>query len=277
MQRGSESPQGRPSTSADDTGIEVNTSFFPLAWILLFCTPRIAIDGREERRPWGTHFFAMRPGRHEVAVWFPYLLMSRCGYNSRTVEIRPGETTRVTFYMWPLVFLSGSMTVAQGERSESTRNASGSAPMSKTGVWAGLAAFALLIVAPTMCCCGVGIYFSVTSTPEAKQRAREQACRKEERRLWAALNKGEWKEVYERSAPSYRANNSLEQFKSMAADFQGVSMAEANQVFSDKSANDWIYRFEYKDRNVASGPVSVWLKMRQIGETWMLDDFSVNK
>src|SRR5438132_12914681 len=114
MQR--DDDEDRPA-SAEDTGLEVGVGFFPLAWILLFCTPRVEINGRETRRPWGTHFFRVGPGRYEVAVWFPYLFWSKCGYNSRTVEVQPGEATRVRFYMWPFVLLPGSMSVSHGPRS----------------------------------------------------------------------------------------------------------------------------------------------------------------
>jgi hypothetical protein len=141
-----------------ETGIEVSAGFFPLAWILLFCTPRVAIDGRVRKRAWGTYFFPVEPGRHRVEVWFAYLWMSECGKNSTRVEVEPGETTRVSFYMWPFMFMSGSMSASgPGPRSDSTRNSSGGTPMNKLWVIA-LAAGPLVVAAGIFfCCCGIGI------------------------------------------------------------------------------------------------------------------------
>src|SRR6516164_4782607 len=102
--------------SAEETGIEISTAFFPMAWILLLCTPWISINGRKRRRPWGTYFFPTRPGRYEVEVWFPYLFQARCGFASRKVEVHEGEATRVGYYMWPFIFLPGSINVSHGAR-----------------------------------------------------------------------------------------------------------------------------------------------------------------
>src|SRR3974377_732599 len=84
----------------EETGIEISTGFFPMGWVLLFCTPRISINGRTRRRPWGTYFIPLRPGRYEVEVWVPYLFFEKFGANSRRVEVDRGETTRVSYYLW---------------------------------------------------------------------------------------------------------------------------------------------------------------------------------
>ena len=68
-------------TTNNNGGLEIKMAFFPLAFILFMCTPRITINQFEDRRYWGTHFFEMPPGRYRVTISFPYLFMSYCGEN----------------------------------------------------------------------------------------------------------------------------------------------------------------------------------------------------
>jgi hypothetical protein len=42
------------------TGIQIETNFFPLSFILYLCTPTIVIDGQPTQRPWGVHNFSDR-------------------------------------------------------------------------------------------------------------------------------------------------------------------------------------------------------------------------
>jgi hypothetical protein len=95
-----------------DTGIEVKLSFFPLAFLLLFCTPRVEINGQAHTCPWGTHFFALPPGAHRIAIYFPYITSSRCGENSVTVNLPENHVRRVNYFMWPWVFAPGSISVS---------------------------------------------------------------------------------------------------------------------------------------------------------------------
>jgi hypothetical protein len=97
---------------SSESGIEVKAGFFPLAFFLFFCSPRIVIDGGEPViKSWGTHWFPVAPGSHRVKVYFKYMGMAECGANERTVEVPPGQTVPVTFYMWPWMFSPGSMKV----------------------------------------------------------------------------------------------------------------------------------------------------------------------
>ena len=58
----------------------VNTQFFPLAWLLFFFTPKIAVDGQEMPVPgWGRTHLPARPGQHHVQVHVPYFLPSNLG------------------------------------------------------------------------------------------------------------------------------------------------------------------------------------------------------
>jgi hypothetical protein len=94
------------------TGAEIKTGFFPLAFFLFACTPRIEIDGHVHKKYWGTHFFELSPGAHKITVYFPYFFMSHCGENSISVNVRAGTVTRVSYNMPPWMFAKGSLKVS---------------------------------------------------------------------------------------------------------------------------------------------------------------------
>jgi hypothetical protein len=93
------------------TGIQVQLTFFPLAFLLLFCTPHVEIDGVVQKRPWGTHFFSVTPGLHRVRIWFPYLIMPQCGLNAVDVDVAAGTFVNVRYFMWPWMFAAGKLEV----------------------------------------------------------------------------------------------------------------------------------------------------------------------
>ena len=75
--------------AAGVSGIEVSKSFFPIAILLLFCTPKVVINGTVYRRHWGTHFFELPPGTYTVRVYFMYFFIPECGDCSIDVTIAP--------------------------------------------------------------------------------------------------------------------------------------------------------------------------------------------
>jgi len=97
--------------SKESGWIEVKTGFFPLAFLFFFCTPQIDIDGKMQKRRWGTHRFKVPVGRHRVTIWFAYLFMSRCGENSVEVDVGASTVRRVHFNMPPLIFMPGTIRV----------------------------------------------------------------------------------------------------------------------------------------------------------------------
>ena len=96
-------------SNGSQTGVEVKLSFFPLAFFLFACKPRVEINGAVEERSWGTHFFPTQPGRHSIKVYFRYLFMSQCGANTIDVSVTDGNVTRIKYYMWPWMFAKGSL------------------------------------------------------------------------------------------------------------------------------------------------------------------------
>jgi hypothetical protein len=157
MQNNDDKERDEDAGGDEETGIEVSVAFFPMAWILLLCTPRIAINGRVRQRPWGTYFFPVRPGVHDVEIWFPYMWQQRCGFNSREVEVRAGETARVSFYMWPWMFIPASMNVSYGQRSAATLNDSAGSPMNKLPILLISAVPLAIIFLVFACCIGMNI------------------------------------------------------------------------------------------------------------------------
>lgn len=95
-----------------NTAIHVNTSFFPLAWILYMCTPVIEIDGEKNSRKWGTHSFEVSPGEHTVKIYFPYMWRSECGANQTTVNVPEGGAVNISYNMPPWMFAKGKIRVS---------------------------------------------------------------------------------------------------------------------------------------------------------------------
>jgi len=94
------------------TGIEINTSFYPLSFFLYLCTPTIIIDGQRTQRPWGTHNFPLAGGMHQVRIYFRYMLMDTCGDASINVVVQPNCVHRIV-YEAPMGFIFSSGTIRE--------------------------------------------------------------------------------------------------------------------------------------------------------------------
>ena len=90
------------------TGIDLKTGFFPLAWFLYFCSPVIEIDGEPTKLSWGSRFVPAAPGTHEVEVYYNYLF----GPASRatiTVEVPEQGAVQLVYSAPILVFMAGNL------------------------------------------------------------------------------------------------------------------------------------------------------------------------
>lgn len=94
-----------------NTGLEIKTGFFPLAWFLYFVTPTIEINGEKHKRKWGEDFFSLSPREYRVKISFPYMGNAECGANEITVTVSEGEKRRITYDMPPWIFEKGSIKV----------------------------------------------------------------------------------------------------------------------------------------------------------------------
>lgn len=93
------------------TGIAFDIGFFPLGFFLFFCTPVLVVNGVAYRCGWGKHYFDLQPGQYHIKFFFPYLFMSECGANAVVVDLHPGNVRTVQYYMWPLIFVPGTINV----------------------------------------------------------------------------------------------------------------------------------------------------------------------
>ncbi|HXI25224.1 MAG TPA: hypothetical protein VNG71_15275 [Pyrinomonadaceae bacterium] len=91
------------------SGIQIETSFFPLSFFLYMCTPTIVIDGVPQRRPWGTHSIPLTPGMHNIQVFFHYLFMPKCGFSQMNVVVQPNCVHRIKYEMGIFMFSAGTM------------------------------------------------------------------------------------------------------------------------------------------------------------------------
>ncbi|HEX7429278.1 MAG TPA: hypothetical protein VF328_20725 [Mycobacterium sp.] len=100
-------PYGQPGE-----GIAVNTQFFPLAWLLFFFKPKIAVDGQEMPvAGWGRTVVPARPGQHHVHVYVPYFLPLRLGPADGTADVHPGQVAELEYKAPLWSFSDGSLGV----------------------------------------------------------------------------------------------------------------------------------------------------------------------
>jgi uncharacterized protein DUF2510 len=93
-------------------GLEIKAGFFPLAFILFFCTPHFSIDGSPPiRGKWGDNLFPVAPGRHEVTAWYPYGFIKRASKATLIVDVAQGQVAQLTYRpnILYIVFLAGRL------------------------------------------------------------------------------------------------------------------------------------------------------------------------
>ena len=95
-----------------NTGVDIKTEFFPLAWFLFFVTPTIEINGVKHKQKWGESFFSLTPGEHLVKISFPYFGMNECGANEVKFSITEGQKRKINYNMPPWMFSKGSINIS---------------------------------------------------------------------------------------------------------------------------------------------------------------------
>ena len=84
--------------SATDGGgtLEITTSFPPIPpWLPALVRPVIEIDGERHKRYWGTHSFAVAPGKHTVKAWHRWFFFRRCHLSTTRVDVPDGGVVRL--------------------------------------------------------------------------------------------------------------------------------------------------------------------------------------
>jgi hypothetical protein len=93
--------------------INLETKFFPLAFILFLFPPRVEVDGGPAQKiSWGSTALQVAPGSHHLTVYFPYMfIMRRAGKAEIDVSVEEGQTVTVRYKAPWLVFLPGRISV----------------------------------------------------------------------------------------------------------------------------------------------------------------------
>ncbi|HWB35173.1 MAG TPA: hypothetical protein VHA75_04020 [Rugosimonospora sp.] len=125
------------------SAIAVTTKFIPLAFILYFFKPKVAINGQElPQQGWGRQVIPVQPGNYRVDVHTPYFLPPKLGPAQLDVAVAPGQTVELEYKAPAFAFINGSL---------------GAPPQKYNGLfiyWIILGVFALLII----CCCASAIF-----------------------------------------------------------------------------------------------------------------------
>lgn len=88
----------------------IRPKYFFLLFVLGLCRPRASVNGTEVAVAWsGPALVPEPPGRYEVAVWCPYLFLSRMGYSAMVVDVYPGAAVEVVWNAPWFVVLAGSI------------------------------------------------------------------------------------------------------------------------------------------------------------------------
>jgi hypothetical protein len=80
-------------------------------FLYLLSTPTIVINGKKERRYWGTHTFNLPPGDHEIAISYPWLLSLECGKKTVRISLSSGETKKICYKARIIRFLPGKISI----------------------------------------------------------------------------------------------------------------------------------------------------------------------
>lgn len=93
--------------------IEIKTSYFFLAFILVLFKPQASINGTAPFPiSWGTTPIPVPPGRYQVEVWVPYLFFTTMGKNGAIVDVPAGGAVQVAWRAPLIVFIQGKVNVA---------------------------------------------------------------------------------------------------------------------------------------------------------------------
>ncbi len=105
---------GGPSTRALErgAGIEVESSFIPLMFLLFLTHPVVTVGGKAFDIPWGRGFVPLEPGTHDVKIHFPYLITEGSPATAE-ITVEPGKVTLLR-YTVPFVVMMAGKIVEQG-------------------------------------------------------------------------------------------------------------------------------------------------------------------
>jgi hypothetical protein len=92
--------------------LEIKAGFFPLAFILFFCTPHFSINGSPPiRGKWGDNLIPVEPGRHQITMWYPYAFIKQASKATLVVDVAQGQVAQLTYrpHILYIVFFPGRL------------------------------------------------------------------------------------------------------------------------------------------------------------------------
>jgi hypothetical protein len=91
------------------TGIELQTKYFILSFLIVVFPLVVTIDGQEQKGKWGTSFYPVAAGNHDVSVaWKMYWLVP-VNKGATGVTVAEGQVARLLYKVPLLVFLKGKL------------------------------------------------------------------------------------------------------------------------------------------------------------------------
>src|SRR5690242_10583634 len=91
--------------------IVITTSYPAAAFFYGLLQPNYEIDGKLEKRPWGTFLFRVQPGTHVVAISYPWFFIRRAGKASVAVEIAEGQKVSIHYKASFIRYMPGSISI----------------------------------------------------------------------------------------------------------------------------------------------------------------------
>jgi hypothetical protein len=90
------------------SALEIDTTFFPLAFMLYLVEPRIEVNGDVKKVPWGKQLGYFPPGRYHVKVWFPWTF-GPANVAQMEVDLPPGAIVSLKYSTAFFVFMDGTL------------------------------------------------------------------------------------------------------------------------------------------------------------------------
>lgn len=97
--------------SENRTGLSIETKIFPMAFLLLFFKTNVSIDGVTRIVAWGTSFYELNPGQHQVEISFRYFFGRVMGESSIEFDVIEGQTVSVKYRSPFVVFSPGHISI----------------------------------------------------------------------------------------------------------------------------------------------------------------------
>ena len=91
------------------TGIELQTKYFILSFLIVLVPLALTIDGEKVPGKWGKNFYPVAPGNHQVSVAWKMYWVLPVNKGSMQVSLAPGQVASLLYKVPLLVFLPGKL------------------------------------------------------------------------------------------------------------------------------------------------------------------------